>query len=352
MATSPLDTEFTNPTAEGAGDEANVSSTDISDEWVTDSSKPNSASASIATVLPRGVRDERQLAGSESSRLTQTEGQLSVDGQVDKFGSDVSLKRPLDHRLEHNDGDVFDETNLDRPGENFVANDNDERLVSSTDQPDGIATAPDHSTRQTVQLDWGDRFGALFHAQATSEFNAPLNEMSPATVIPYERIESGSGMDPIAEETLVLESLMQGDATVESLQTTGESLFRAAERSLRADGRSVQLELHPPELGMLKVNVTQVDQRIETHIIATELVTSELLNLHRDQLLQTLSDLGFDSSEVDISHEQHAGEHERFGGDQKSKDNPMTSARSRTDFAEPKPNPAVSNAKSGLNIVA
>uniref|UniRef100_UPI0035657DA2 hypothetical protein n=1 Tax=Stieleria sp. TaxID=2795976 RepID=UPI0035657DA2 len=40
--------------------------------------------------------------------------------------------------------------------------------------------------------------------------------------------------------------------------------------------------------------------------IATEFVTSELLTSHRDQLMEALSDLGFETSDVNISYDDQS----------------------------------------------
>jgi len=152
------------------------------------------------------------------------------------------------------------------------------------------------------------------------------------------------GGDPLS-----LEPLLVNGPTEDVTREIGGTLKQAAESSLQQEGGEVQLRLHPAELGELRIRVVQVDGGVETQIIASEHMTSELLHQHRDQLVSALSGLGFESSDVDISYSSHS--------DRSSQD----SAHSRSGNEEPSrsfkpkvPTTAASQSQTsgGLNIVA
>lgn len=109
-----------------------------------------------------------------------------------------------------------------------------------------------------------------------------------------------------ALEPLTLDAFIEENASPTSLRETAKVVGDAMAMSLREDGQTVEIDLHPAELGKLKIQVTQVDQAIEAQIIATEFVTSELLNGHREQLMETLAELGFETSDVDITYQDQS----------------------------------------------
>lgn len=82
------------------------------------------------------------------------------------------------------------------------------------------------------------------------------------------------------------------------------ALLQLVEQPSGDSMRSVFIELQPAELGNLKIQVEQMGESIVTQVIASELVSSELLIQHRDVLVETLTDLGFENASVDISHQQ------------------------------------------------
>lgn len=125
-----------------------------------------------------------------------------------------------------------------------------------------------------------------------------------------------AGVNPAAQKP---DSVMV-DASGKAIQQTGESITgtRPAEVTRQVvtamkevvnliDGsstRTVSLELHPQELGHLKIHIEQTAEAIATQIIASELISSDLLTNQKDALLEALADLGFESTSVDISHDE------------------------------------------------
>lgn len=110
--------------------------------------------------------------------------------------------------------------------------------------------------------------------------------------------------------------------------------------------QSISVELNPPELGRLQINVQQTSDQLVTHIVATDLGATDLLLHEKDFLLEALNELGFGDASVDIS----------YGGSSDQSDDPNGSAAERkyskasesvTDNAEP-----VSSQITGVNFVA
>ena len=66
--------------------------------------------------------------------------------------------------------------------------------------------------------------------------------------------------------------------------------------------REIQIQLHPVELGRLMVVVNSAEEQIKATIIASELVTSELLNREKEHLIAALKEQGIDLPDVNISH--------------------------------------------------
>ncbi len=66
--------------------------------------------------------------------------------------------------------------------------------------------------------------------------------------------------------------------------------------------REIQIQLHPVELGRLMVVINSAEEQIKATIIASELVTSELLNREKEHLIAALKEQGIDLPDVNISH--------------------------------------------------
>ncbi|MCS7469501.1 flagellar hook-length control protein FliK [Stieleria sp. ICT_E10.1] len=123
---------------------------------------------------------------------------------------------------------------------------------------------------------------------------------------PFDAAAEMSVEQEILESLSLEEFISQSPASPEAVKKTAEVIHDAMRSSLQLEGQTVRVEIHPAELGTLKIQVTQSDQAIETQIIATEFVTSELLTSHRDQLMEALSDLGFETSDVNIFYEDQS----------------------------------------------
>ncbi len=145
----------------------------------------------------------------------------------------------------------------------------------------------------------------------------PPREQAESVFTPNDtRIDAG--LNPAAPRS---DSVMV-DAPSKAIQPTVESIAgtRPAEVTKQvvtamreivdsSDGsttRTVSLELHPEELGHLKIHIEQTAEAIATQIIASELISSDLLTNQKDALLEALTDLGFEDASVDISHDERS----------------------------------------------
>ncbi len=105
------------------------------------------------------------------------------------------------------------------------------------------------------------------------------------------------GSDPTTGSVRI--GLWQSHAAAQHLlqQTT-----RAIKSHYQNDGTSqtISLELHPSELGQLKIHIERKKNRLTATIVTSEIVAEEMLNHEREELLQTLRDLGLGEAEVEI----------------------------------------------------
>lgn len=110
--------------------------------------------------------------------------------------------------------------------------------------------------------------------------------------------------------------------------------------------QTLSLELHPAELGTLKIRVEQTSEQLVAQIIATEISSTELLTREKDFLLEALADLGLGETSLDISH---GGSQQNEGDGQ---DQPNTSFPwNLSDEIQEQPSLA-KPANGGINLIA
>lgn len=146
-------------------------------------------------------------------------------------------------------------------------------------------------------------------------------------------------------ESLSLDDLLVDSPADDAIRNVGETIKDAAEASLQQDGGEVELRLHPAELGGIKIRVVRAEHGLETRIVASEQMTGDLLNQHRDQLIDALADLGFDSSDVDISYQDQASQD---SGSRPESEDSIYQFKPKI----PTTNDRESDSSGGLNIVA
>ena len=177
---------------------------------------------------------------------------------------------------------------------------------------------------------------------AESEANIEHSIPNMATTSPGQ-----FGAQAIGEESpaIQFDANVSHASVANGIEKSFDQIADAAAASLHEEGRVVRLQLHPVELGTIEIQVTQLEHSIDTQIVASEAVTSDLLNGHREQLLSTLSQLGFESSDVDIFHRDDASSHPR--------DFPHDGQRGHTGERDSRPTShEPKHLGGGLNIVA
>ena len=126
---------------------------------------------------------------------------------------------------------------------------------------------------------------------------------------------------------------------------------RAIKSHYQNDGTSqtISLELHPSELGQLTIHIERKKNRLTATIVTSEIVAEEMLNHEREELLQTLRDLGLGEAEVEIV----------YGGDREKRAQTMQPQSRDQDLAsrqQATPNGETTNKQTtflrGVNFVA
>jgi flagellar hook-length control protein FliK len=134
---------------------------------------------------------------------------------------------------------------------------------------------------------------------ATTELAQAMSNPEPVAMSAEGSIERGA--TKIADNGVV---------SLQDLQSRGitEQVVSAVTQVIEsADGSAVKtmfLELNPADFGRLKIQVEQTAESVAAHIIASEIVSSDLLASKKEALLEALSNLGFADASVDISHQE------------------------------------------------
>lgn len=66
--------------------------------------------------------------------------------------------------------------------------------------------------------------------------------------------------------------------------------------------QSVTIDIHPPELGRIHIQIEMAADHIRAQIVASEALSAEILARDKNLLLHSLSEFGFGQTSVDISH--------------------------------------------------
>ncbi|MCR9294319.1 MAG: flagellar hook-length control protein FliK [bacterium] len=97
------------------------------------------------------------------------------------------------------------------------------------------------------------------------------------------------------------------------------TVFRLLESSKSDRANTVHLELQPAELGRIAIQVEHSNAAVSVHIVAAESLSSELLTLHKAELLDSLADAGLENATVDVS--QGGSTERRDSGGERARDN-------------------------------
>ncbi|MEM0926076.1 MAG: flagellar hook-length control protein FliK, partial [Planctomycetota bacterium] len=204
--------------------------------------------------------------------------------------------------------------------------------------------------QQSAGLSMSQRAAEPFYT-LTSEASAlgmAIHQERAADAVASERFAQEVA---VVDETLAMENWLS-DSTIDGVDQAADVIRRVAESSMRQDGRVMQLEVSPAELGTLRIQVLQSEHSIETQIVASEAVASEILHAHREQLTAALHSLGFETSEVEIFHrpnsDQLPNDSEQSQQDRKEFQSPYRTPSTSADA----PHPRDTESSGGLNLIA
>ena len=235
----------------------------------------------------------------------------------------------------------------------------DERLpddeLSPGDQE--IESVPRHNEKSPTFFESSDRIvwtaqptnasiqDSGFETSVRSSLEVHMMDPQPSTPLTTPAQDTVNVTESVG--ALELEEFLVGVPESESIDQAGKVLGDAVRSAVTSEGRSVYLEVHPKELGFLTIHVTQHAESVEAKIVASESVTSEILVSHREQLVESLNELGIESLDVEISHDRRSSED--FPGERQQHSTPF----SQGSAFENTPTSSQKNEESdGLNIIA
>ncbi|MEM6472255.1 MAG: flagellar hook-length control protein FliK, partial [Planctomycetota bacterium] len=279
-----------------------------------------------------------------------------------KLGGETSEQTDQDVGKEV-DFEPFDESLLDIDADSLRLNRETGESIEVT-EPLGNAERFRIETNSALNEDSG--FSTPLAQKAVEPAFTLTSDASALGVsIHQELVADAVAADRFAEETIFFEEALAidellADSAADGLDSAADVLLRAAETSLRQEGRTIQLELSPAELGTLRIQVLQTEHSIETQIVASEAVASELLNAHREQLTAALQSLGFETSDVEISHQpsQDAFDDLSNSADQADRDSQRREVFSQRRSApylsptQPGSQTSADDSAGGLNLIA
>ncbi|QEG23360.1 flagellar hook-length control protein FliK [Mariniblastus fucicola] len=110
--------------------------------------------------------------------------------------------------------------------------------------------------------------------------------------------------------------------------------------------QTISLTLHPAELGQLQITIEQTSDQMVAQITASDFNSTEMLLQEKDFLLESLSELGFGETSLDISH--GGSDQEPMNDEQDTNSSPSFTA---TETAADTPT-VVHTQTTGVNFVA
>ena len=260
--------------------------TEVIDQTITDSSEPETTAAAASNNLPATQNKGRQRNEFKESP------QLKREPQAVEGSSELQLETA--DSQSQSDSEAIPELEFPQV-EPSAANLSSPTNHSSTADHSAAAehSSPAEPLAQLSEAILGDNGASLsVDGQAQIE-NSVVASLS---LEPLQNISSTNEATPAkAVDSLsaaVTESVV--DQVVETI--TNDSID-----SLR-DSRKLTLQIHPAELGRLEIQIGSESDILNAQIVASEHVTSELLNREKIHLINALQEMGVDLPEVEISH--------------------------------------------------
>ncbi|WP_197454654.1 flagellar hook-length control protein FliK [Stieleria varia] len=331
----------------------------------------------ITATASNGSHRDGSTIDLESTEIQNAESELNIGEANDASGndansSDSSLHEPISHELSSYDANlvVQSSTEFEADNSNPSSTNEDESENADAESVESERTRFDVKDREAGDVQPGDEtVVSNQNGSASAQIHHPSGEsqnirgaQGELDIVPTEdswskadldvRLGDGQSLatkvDVIARPNTYY-AVQDSPSPAHSTHLTNQviAVVGGLAESAQQDGpQSVSLELNPEELGHLTIRVEQHGDVISTHIIASEIASSELLMSQRDLLLETLSGLGFEDVNVDISH----GQGERAGQDGRPQSNGSTHRATKRTVGTPPPDSLPVSA--GLNIIA
>ena len=285
----------------------------------------------------------------EASPQTQTPAPVSTDSVSQPSASNAAVSNVGGESQQSFDdsGEPSDEP--DSAGEPVVQPQSDEILAD--DASETVATQQSSFETQALNVSSpspGDTPQSVNGMPANSVAGADTTALDANRVVP-----NAFSMDstPVVEQSTASPTIMmpEGVDRVEVTNRVVGAISQLAETTESQFGNVISLELEPAELGRLSIRVEQSAEMITAQIIASESVSSELLQSQKSALLESLNDLGFESADVDISHKEERDSDSNSDSNSNSSKRQYSFAGTVDEADSPMARAAES---SGLNIVA
>ena len=136
----------------------------------------------------------------------------------------------------------------------------------------------------------------------------------------------------------------------EVTQTVVDNLVQEVQLTENGESKRLTLQLHPAELGQVSLQIDWEHESLKLKIISNEMVTSEILNQNKPELVAMLAEQGIDFDSLDMSYESPTSEGERQSEDSSSR--PLDPAMFATDLEAEVEEPITSNVSLTLDITA
>lgn len=121
--------------------------------------------------------------------------------------------------------------------------------------------------------------------QASNAFSSALQDVSPQTTKVDAATSTQATQELSAPTSQLKIAILANAASIEQESTN-----------------TIQVDLHPAELGRLQIRIEQTGDQLHAKIIATEIASSELLMHDKQHLVEALDELGFGETSLDITH--------------------------------------------------
>lgn len=189
-----------------------------------------------------------------------------------------------------------------------------------TDETEVSLVVPDGTNGLIEQLNKYDEYDLELSAHAlTIQFldstttieSSEANRSDLILDIPVANRLLGQTIEPTRATTIA--------STENAITTTTETVAQQTVRALQTDlisfqksaNQSITVEVDPPELGRINIQVEVVADHLAAQIVASEFVSAELLIRQKQHLIDALAEFGFGETTVDISHGSLSDQSER-----------------------------------------